>query len=165
MSVELLSRSGEECALPDAISWSPPIISLEEAGKKQIGHRSNVAVKVFEVHGLVTGALDCRCVKVGDGTMTVYVDMLGDQAHTITASDTNQSFVMTSLQHIAPTYGDSMFSTTRDTVIGECNEPVDATEGGITMDLTCESGHAGCCKSAPPVQIDSAGLEAVLRNA
>ena len=26
---------------------------------------------------------------------------------------------MTSLQHIAPTYGDSMFSTTRDTVVGE----------------------------------------------
>ena len=53
---------------------------------------------------------------------------------------TNQPFAMTSLQHIAPTYGDSMFSTTRDTVVGESNEPVDATEGGITMDLTGEPG-------------------------
>ena len=77
--------------------------SLEEAGKKQIGHRSNVAVKVFEVHELVAGALDCRCVKAGDGTMT-----------------------------------------------GR---------------WSCRLWHAGCCKSAPPVQIDSAGLEAVLRNA
>ena len=60
--------------------------------------------------------------------------------HAITTSDTMKSFVMTSLQHIAPTCGDSMFSTTRDTVIGESNEPVDATEGGITMNLTGEPG-------------------------
>ena len=98
------------------------------------------STRVPEAHGLVAGALDCRCVKVGDGTMTAYVDMLGGQAHTTTASDTNQSFAMASLQHIAPTCSGSMSSTTRGTVIGGCNEPVDATKGGITMDLTCESG-------------------------
>ena len=129
---------------------SPPIISLDDVGKKQIGWRSNVAVKVFEIEDLVAGTLDSRCIKVGDGTLAVFVDLLGDHAHAITAGGTMEPPTTTLFQRQAPKHGGSMFCTTRDTIIGEPGEDVSATEGSLTMDITCTVGgsSAGTAASA-----------------
>ena len=127
-----------------------------------------MAVKVFEVEELVTGTLDSRCIKIGDGTLTVFVDVLGDQAHAITADDTMKSFIITSLQRQAPKYGDSMFCTTRDTTIGEPDEDVDATEGSITMDTTCTvdggSASAAASAGARPAEHGLAGRKVTVRD-
>ena len=72
-----------------------------------------------------------------------------------------ESFIITSLQRQAPKYGDSMFCTTRDTTIGEPDEDVDATEGSITMDITCtvdgDNASAAASAGARPAEHGLAG--------